>query len=111
MPSRPPLLKQKPRAKAWATTRKSRQARGYGRDHERMRELLLRDVVLCEECARNGIVTPGAIADHIVPLAQSGTSDRSNYQLLCRPCDRAKLAADSGHGKRSAQRAFRGDHD
>jgi 5-methylcytosine-specific restriction protein A len=61
-----------------------------------MREHLLATVVLCEECARQGRTTAGTIADHIIPLAAGGTNDRDNYQLLCRDCDRAKLAKDNG---------------
>lgn len=83
---------------AWPTT--SRHERGYGTEHEKMRALLLREVVTCEECTRNGIETPGTIADHIKPLAQGGTGDRSNYQLLCRACSDAKTLADKGQEPR-----------
>lgn len=82
--------------KSWDHAGKTRQQRGYGREHEQMREHLLATVVVCEECRRHGRVTLGVIADHIKPLAAGGTSDRSNYQLLCRPCDRLKLAKDNG---------------
>ena len=96
------MLQPRPKRVAWAHGGKTRQQRGYGRAHELMREHLMREVILCEECTRNGRVTRGEIADHIKPLARGGTSDRSNYQLLCRACDRAKLVADngrrSGHG-------------
>jgi 5-methylcytosine-specific restriction enzyme A len=78
----------------WPTT--SRHERGYGRDHERMRQHLLETVILCEECTRNGRVTAGTIADHIKPLAKGGTGDRGNYQLLCGPCHEAKSLADKG---------------
>jgi 5-methylcytosine-specific restriction protein A len=82
--------------KAWDHGGKSRHQRGYGREHEKMREHLMATVVVCEECRRNGRVTLGTIADHIKPLAAGGTSDRSNYQLLCVDCDRVKLAKDNG---------------
>lgn len=82
--------------KAWDHGGKTRQQRGYGREHERIRAELIDTVVLCEECTRQGRTTRGTIADHIKPLAAGGTGDRSNYQLLCRPCDNAKLAADNG---------------
>lgn len=77
---------------AWPTT--SRQSRGYGAAHDRMREHLKRTVVTCEECDRQGQVRLGCRADHIVPLAKGGTSDRSNYQWLCIECHDAKTAAD-----------------
>jgi len=79
---------------AWPTT--SRQSRGYGREHDRIRAELLREVILCEHCTAAGRTTAGVIADHKISLAKGGTGDRSNYQLLCRECARAKDAADRG---------------
>ena len=32
--------------------------------------------------------------DHIVPIKLGGTNDRSNLQVLCRPCNRSKRARD-----------------
>jgi 5-methylcytosine-specific restriction enzyme A len=80
----------------WDHGGKSRQARGYGRDHERIRAELLRTVILCEECTRQGRVTVGRIADHIVPLAKGGPTIRSNYQLLCKRCSNIKTIQDGG---------------
>lgn len=80
---------------AWPTT--SRHERGYGTAHDKMRALLLREVVTCEECARHGRVTIGTIADHIIPLARGGDGSRGNYQLLCKPCSDAKTLIDKGH--------------
>ena len=79
---------------AWPTT--SRQSRGYGAAHDKMRAHLLRTVVLCEECTRQDRTTIGKIADHIKPLAQGGTGERSNYQLLCQDCSDAKTLAEKG---------------
>ncbi len=79
---------------AWPTT--SRQSRGYGAAHDKMRKRLMRDVVTCEECTRQGRETPGLIADHIVPLAKGGTAGRGNYQLLCQECSNAKTMVDKG---------------
>lgn len=79
---------------AWPTT--SRHERGYGTAHDKMRTLLIRTVILCEECNRQGRSTPGTIADHIKPLAKGGTGERANYQLLCKPCSDAKTLADKG---------------
>lgn len=84
---------------AWPTT--SRHERGYGAAHEKMRAHLIATVILCEECTRQGRTTSGTIADHIKPLAQGGTGDRSNYQLLCRPCSDAKTLADKGQQPRA----------
>ncbi|WP_184243798.1 HNH endonuclease [Novosphingobium chloroacetimidivorans] len=105
MPSRPPPLKQRPRAKAWATTRKSRQARGYGRAHELTREQVLREEPLCRPCAKQGRVTQATIADHIKPKAEGGTDDRENYQGICHPCHVAKTAEESARAaRRNSQR-------
>lgn len=83
---------------AWPTT--SRHQRGYGTAHNKMRALLIRTVILCEECTRQGRSTPGTIADHIIPLAKGGTGARSNYQLLCLACSDAKTLADKGQSAR-----------
>jgi 5-methylcytosine-specific restriction protein A len=79
---------------AWPRT--SRHERGYGTEHDKMRALLMRTIILCEECTRQGRSTRGTIADHIKPLAKGGTGARSNYQLLCQPCSDAKGLADKG---------------
>ncbi len=84
---------------AWPRT--SRHARGYGTAHDKMRALLMRTVVLCEECTRNGRVARGEIADHIKPLTAGGTGARSNYQPLCRPCSDAKTLRDQGKHRRA----------
>lgn len=82
--------------RAWVHDR-SAHDRGYGRQHRRIRQHLLREVILCEECTRKGQVCVGTIADHVIPLAKGGTGDRSNYQLLCKECHQAKSNADKGH--------------
>lgn len=86
--------------KSWDHGGKTRQQRGYGREHERIRAELIRTVILCEECKRNNRTRTGIIADHIIPLAKGGTGDRSNYQLLCRPCADVKDAADRGQRRK-----------
>lgn len=106
MPSRPPALKQKPRAKAWATSRKSRQARGYGRQHERMRAAVLREEPLCYICLEMTPqrVTPATIADHRVPKAEGGTDDRENYGGVCVSCHAAKTADEARRARARARR-------
>ena len=100
MPTKPPRISvsRAPRASrpAWDHGGKTRQQRGYGAEHQAMRKLLMKTVVTCQECARKGRTTIGTIADHIVPLAKGGTGERSNYQLLCKDCDREKQARDQG---------------
>jgi 5-methylcytosine-specific restriction protein A len=92
-------------AKAWDHGGKTRQERGYGKEHERIRAELMREVILCEECKRQGkLPRVGTHADHIIPLAKGGTGDRSNYQLLCAPCHAAKSIHDSGKNPRLRKR-------
>lgn len=85
---------------AWDHRGKTRQQRGYGRAHEKMREHLLRNVIRCEECTKQGRYTPGTHADHIIPKAKGGTDERSNYQLLCASCHAAKSIHDQGKNRR-----------
>lgn len=88
---------------AWATSKRgTRQQRGYGRQHELMREQVLREEPLCRICIAAGHVTATAVADHIKPKAEGGSDDRSNYQGLCNQCHRAKTAAE-----RARARGFR----
>jgi 5-methylcytosine-specific restriction protein A len=91
---------------AWPTT--SRHARGYGREHEKIREQLLNEVVLCEECKRNGKTRVGNIADHIIPLSKGGKTERSNYQLLCKCCSNRKTIEDGGRKVRQRRIALSG---
>lgn len=99
MPSRPPSLKQKPRAKAWASTRKSRHERGYGREHDIMREIVLREEPLCRMCLAQGRVSASTIADHIIPLSEGGTGERNNYQGLDADCHRKKTAEEASRAR------------
>ncbi|GGB21428.1 hypothetical protein GCM10011380_08740 [Sphingomonas metalli] len=57
--------------------------------------------MVCEECRRQGRTTLGRIADHVKPLAEGGTGERSNYQLLCQACSDAKGLKDKGQQARA----------
>lgn len=82
--------------KQWDHGGKTTAQRGYGKEHQRIREELKRTVILCEHCTAKGLTAIGKIADHIIPLAKGGTGDRSNYQWLCQECADVKDAADRG---------------
>ena len=103
MPARPPKLK--PSASRpggnW-DRRKSRQARGYGREHERMRAVVLDEEPLCRMCLAMDPpqYVPSTIADHIKPKAEGGTDDRENYQGACQPCSTAKTARESARARK-----------
>ena len=100
MPTKPPSLRPKPvRKQSNWNRRASRQSRGYGREHERIRAELLQEEPLCRECAKVGRVTAATIADHIVPLSQGGSGERSNYAPICRPCHLLKVARESAAGR------------
>ena len=100
MPTKPPMLKPTPKRKAWATTRKSKQARGYGKWHEHMRNIVLTEEPLCRPCNEAGRVTAATIMDHIKPLAEGGTADRENLQPICRDCHTAKTAKEAQRARR-----------
>jgi 5-methylcytosine-specific restriction protein A len=93
--------------RAWDHGGKTRQQRGYGKEHERIRAELMRDVVYCQECSKRTDArrfTLGTHADHIIPLAKGGTCSRSNYQLLCAPCHALKSIHDQGKNPRLRRR-------
>jgi transglutaminase-like putative cysteine protease len=46
-----------------------------------MRELLMREVVVCEACRRSGRVTLGTIADHVKPLAHGGSGNHLGWTV------------------------------
>jgi 5-methylcytosine-specific restriction protein A len=85
----------------WSSTTKSRQERGYGRDHERMRKIVLAEEPLCRICLAMDPPrhTPSTIADHIVPKAEGGTDERENYQGACGPCHDAKTHEESARAQ------------
>jgi 5-methylcytosine-specific restriction protein A len=56
-----------------------------------------RDHGVCALCG----VTGEWEADHIIPLAEGGTNELSNYRTLCVPCHKAETRALAG---RLAQR-------
>lgn len=81
----------------------SRHSRGYGSVWARTRKLVLkRDNYLCQECMRQGKLTPLCVTpydhavDHRTPKAQGGTDNMGNLQSLCTPCHHEKTARDEG---------------
>lgn len=82
--------------RSWNHGGKTRQQRGYGADHDRMRDHLMQTVVLCEHCRAKGRTTIGSHADHIIPKAQGGGNERENYQLLCADCHADKTIREKG---------------
>ncbi len=56
--------------------------------------VFFRDHGICQACERNltGLARPVSDVhlDHIIPLAESGSNDPTNFQLLCKRCNGAK---------------------
>lgn len=101
MPTSPPSFSFRPRAarQAWAPSAPQQVKRIRGRAGQRLRHQVLSEEPLCRRCDEQGLVTASAIADHIVPLSQGGTNDRSNFQGLCVPCHDEKSKAESAAGR------------
>lgn len=84
---------------AWRTSTKTTTQRGYGWDHQKARDRLLKREPLCRECKRDGRVTVATIADHTISLAQGGDRSADNLQPLCTSCHRAKTLSEAQAGK------------
>ena len=71
------------------------QGRG-GRPWRRLRDqVLARDRYTCQICGRVG----GKLElDHIINLAQGGTDDPRNLQMLCQSCHQQKTLSESQRG-------------
>lgn len=80
---------------AWATTRGSATARGYGQFWRGARLGLLMAEPLCRACAAEGRVEVAREVDHIVPKARGGTDEATNLQPLCVAHHRSKTARES----------------
>jgi 5-methylcytosine-specific restriction protein A len=87
--------------RSWAhePERESRHKRGYGRQHQKLREQLLYQEPLCRLCMQKNPPrrTPATIADHIVSIAKGGAvHDLANMQPVCASCHNDKSLRDQG---------------
>lgn len=86
--------------KPWAHAGKeSRHKRGYGRQHAKLREQLLREEPLCRICRERGRKPPrvAIIADHIISIAKGGAiHDVANLQPLCLQHHQEKTLTEQG---------------
>lgn len=64
------------------------------RARNRLRVEVLQDEPFCRKCASKAEQTVATQVDHIVPLVQGGTEDRSNLQPLCDDCHEEKTSAE-----------------
>ena len=67
----------------------------YGRAWKRIRDRFIKAHPLCEECQKQGKLTPAEEVHHILPLSQGGTHAEDNLMSLCTPCHSA-ITARSG---------------
>lgn len=58
----------------------------YGRAWKKIRARFLLRHPLCEQCLREGRLTPAEEVHHILPLASGGTNDEGNLMALCKSC-------------------------
>jgi 5-methylcytosine-specific restriction protein A len=77
----------KENAREYERYRRDPATRGrYGRAWKRIRDRYIKAHPLCEECQRNGRLTPAQEVHHIIPLSDGGTHDEGNLMALCSSC-------------------------
>lgn len=74
--------------------------RGYGPEHRRKRDELIRERRWCDDPYKRhpDRHVPGRVRDHIIPLNKGGTDDKNNEQLLCQSCHNYKMYRDGSRG-------------
>ena len=83
-----------PVRRALAAEAPERQA--AGRAWRRIRHAIMtRDYGLCRTCNSQGRLTMACDVDHITPVWEGGSDAETNLQALCRPCHKAKSAAEA----------------
>ena len=76
-------------------TRGSAAERGYDRTWRKFAAHWLTQEPLCRLCKARGVLTPGVLVDHVIPLSAGGKRlSRDNVQTLCRSCHRVKTDGD-----------------
>ena len=58
----------------------------YGRAWHRIRARYVATHPLCEQCLKEGRITPVAEVHHIVPISKGGTHAEDNLMSLCQSC-------------------------
>ena len=99
MPQRPPIHNSRGKAKRHTADayRGSPSSRGYDRNHEKRRQMVLGRDPLCVQCLAEGRTRPAVIYDHVVPMSEGGSKDDlANSQGLCVECHNRKSAREKG---------------
>ena len=70
-------------------------ARGYDSAWRKARKSYLEEHPLCEECRKNGKLTPASVIDHIIPHRGDKKLfwDETNWQPLCKDCHDKKTGS------------------
>jgi len=68
----------------------------YGRHWKRIRDRYIRLHPLCEQCQKDGKLTPAGEVHHIVPLSKGGDHDEENLMALCTSCHSTITAKEGG---------------
>lgn len=66
----------------------------YNAAWDRIRAAFLNAHPLCEECRREGRLTPAALVHHVKPLSEGGTHAAGNLMSLCGACHSRLHALD-----------------
>ncbi len=67
----------------------------YGRAWKRIRDRYIKAHSLCEQCRKDGRLTPAEEVHHILPLSQGGGNETGNLMALCKPCH-ARITVEMG---------------
>ena len=60
--------------------------KSYGRNWRKIRNRYAAAHPLCEQCLKEGRMTPMTEVHHILPIKQGGTNENSNLMSLCHSC-------------------------
>ena len=85
-----------PRDRKGETVRASAAARGYGSEWKQKRDAWLAKHPWCVDLygRHQAKKIRASMVDHIIPKAQGGRDDETNYQSLCTSCHNYKTAHD-----------------
>lgn len=77
------------------SVRGNRHERGYGKEWEEIRAIVLsRDNYLCVPCRTKHIISKAVQVDHKIPKDQGGTDSVNNLQSICDRCHKIKTARE-----------------
>lgn len=87
-----------PRRSSYEDRRGSAASRGYDREWQRLRLMVLRREPLCRMCAQWGVIMPATDVDHIIPKREGGQDTFENLQPLCHSHHSQKTATEKTGG-------------